>query len=286
MQTVAPIAVIAGGGRLPLQVIEALRSNGRDVVTIAIKGEADASLFAYKPVELGWGQIGKLFDTLKKEGVHEVILIGSVTQRPDFTSILGDWGTMRRLPRILAALVGGDDSLLVKVMGIFESEGLRIVGAHEVAPQLLAEAGVMAGPKPSEDNLKDAVLAKKAVDALSPMDVGQGVVCVRERIIAVEGAEGTDAMLERCQSLRENGRVRAKGQAGVIVKCAKLTQDLRVDLPTVGPATIRGAHAAGLSGVAVEAGRVLIADKEETLQLCQSLGIFLLGLSSENEGDQ
>ncbi|WP_310619871.1 LpxI family protein [Flexibacterium corallicola] len=273
-----PIAVIAGGGSLPAQVIEAILNTGRHVITIAIKGEADASLSSYDPVELGWGQIGKLFDTVHKAGAQEIVLIGSVQRRPDFTSVLGDWGTMRRLPRILAALVGGDDSLLVKVMGIFEQEGLKIVGAHEVAPALLAKPGLMAGPKLKEQDLADIRQCAEAIEKLGALDIGQGCVAVNGRIIAVEGAEGTDAMLLRCVELRQNGRVRTKGNAGVLVKCAKPGQDLRVDLPTVGPQTIRNAVSARLNGIAVEEGNVLIAERGLTEALCIEHGIFFYGL--------
>ncbi|WP_102867761.1 LpxI family protein [Pseudovibrio exalbescens] len=280
MDALGPIAVVAGGGRLPAQVIRAAELSGREVITIAIKGEADASLSAFDPVVLGWGQIGKLFDTIHQAGAKEVVLIGSVTRRPDFTSIVGDLGTMRRLPRILSALVGGDDSLLVRVMGIFEREGLRVIGAHELAPELLASGGVMAGPYPDDQDNLAVKLGLEAVRMLGALDIGQAAIAVGTRVVAVEGAEGTDAMLVRCRDLRENGRVRAKGRVGVLVKCAKPDQDLRVDLPTVGPDTVRRAQAAQLKGIAVEAGRVLISDREETLAVCNELGIFLLGIEA------
>ena len=276
----APIAVIAGGGDLPEMVIRAAQAQGREVVTIAIKGEAAASLSAFEPVELGWGQIGKLFSTLKGRGVCDVVLIGSVHKRPDFTSILGDLGTMRRLPRIIAALVGGDDHLLVKVAGIFEAEGLRVVGAHEVAPNLIAGQGHLAGPVPSAAALEDMALALQAVEALGRLDIGQGAVAVSTRVVAVEGAEGTDAMLERCAQLRQSGRVRAKGAQGVLVKCSKPEQDLRLDMPAIGPDTIRRASKAQLAGVCVEEGRVLIAHRDEVERLCAELGVFLYGCAA------
>ncbi|EEA96426.1 LpxI family protein [Pseudovibrio sp. JE062] len=281
----APIAVIAGGGDLPGLVIRSAMAQGREVVTIAIKGEADASLSAFNPVELGWGQIGKLFSTLKSKGVRDVVLIGGVQRRPDFTSILGDFGTMWRLPRIIAAVVGGDDHLLVKVAGIFEREGLHVVGAHEVAPELVASPGHVAGPKPSKKALSDMTLAIEAVDALGRLDIGQGAIAVNARVVAVEGAEGTDAMLERVAVLRENGRVRSKGAAGVLVKCSKPQQDLRLDMPGIGPQTIRKAAEAQLQGVCVEAGRVLVAHRDEVERLCDELGVFLYGCTRGEEAD-
>ncbi|KZK82038.1 hypothetical protein PsAD13_03584 [Pseudovibrio sp. Ad13] len=279
----APIAVIAGGGDLPGLVIRSAMEQGRDVVTIAIKGEADASLSAFNPVELGWGQIGKLFSTLKSNGVQDVVLIGAVQKRPDFTSILGDFGTIWRLPRIIKAVVGGDDHLLVKVAGIFEREGLHVVGAHEVAPGLVASPGHVAGPKPDAKALSDMKLAIEAVDAVGRLDIGQGAVAVGARVVAVEGAEGTDAMLERVAGLRANGRVRSKGAAGVLVKCSKPQQDLRLDMPTVGPETIQKASDAQLKGVCVEAGRVLVAHRDEVERLCDELGVFLYGCARDED---
>lgn len=271
------VAVICGGGRLPVEVIRAARERGRRVVAIAIRGEADPAVDDFAPLHLGWGQIGKLANHLQSEGVRELVMIGSVTRRPELREILGDLGTVRRLPKILASLAGGDDSLLKKVIRLFEDEGFRVVGAHEVAPQLLATVGCMAGPEPRGDLLADLRLGAAAVAELGRLDIGQAAVCLNGRIIAVEGAEGTDAMLERCRDLRARGRVRGKG--GVLVKCAKPGQDLRVDLPTIGPGTVEKVVEAGLAGIAVEAGRVLIAERGEALALAARQGVFVFGIS-------
>ncbi|MCA1297123.1 LpxI family protein [Stappia indica] len=287
-----PVAVICGSGRLPVEVVTAARASGRKVVAIAIKGEADPAIAEHDPAYLGWGQIGKLADLLKRESCRDVVMIGGVTRRPEIREIVGDLGTMRRLPRIVAALVGGDDSLLTRIIRLFEDEGFRIIGAHEIAPELLAGEGVIAGPRPSAEAMADLELARRAVIELGRLDIGQGAVAIAGRIVAVEGAEGTDAMLRRCAELRQIGRVKGKG--GVLVKCAKPGQDLRIDLPAIGPATVELAAAAGLAGVAVEAGRVLIAERARTLQLAGSSKVFLWGmptlpqaptLSSSQPGD-
>ncbi len=273
-----PVAVICGGGRLPVEVIASARAEGRRVVAIAIRGEADADVDAFDPVRLGWGQIGKLASHLEREGVRDVVLIGSVTKRPEIREIVGDLGTMRRLPKIIASLVGGDDSMLKKIIRLFEDEGFRIVGAHEVAPGLLARPGRLVGAQPSGEVLEDLRLAARAVEELGRLDIGQAAVCLGGRIIAVEGAEGTDAMLERCRDLRVAGRVRGKG--GVLVKCAKPGQDLRVDLPTIGPRTVALAAEAGLAGIGIEAGRVLIAERAGTEALAIEKDLFLMGLET------
>lgn len=271
----APVGVICGSGRLPVEVVAAARAAGRHVVPVAIRGEADPAIESCSPTWLGFGQIGKLADLLTREGCREIVMIGGVARRPDMREIVGDLGTMRRLPRILATLAGGDDTLLRKVIRLFEDEGFRVIGAHEIAPALLAGPGVLAGRAPDSDALADLRLAARAVTELGRLDIGQAAVCVGGRVVAVEGAEGTDAMLARCAELRAAGRIRRKG--GVLVKSAKPGQDLRVDLPTIGPDTVRGARAAGLAGIGIEAGRVLIAGRAETLRLAGEAGLFILG---------
>ncbi|NRG18706.1 UDP-2,3-diacylglucosamine diphosphatase LpxI [Rhizobiales bacterium] len=281
----SPVAIICGGGAIPPAVVESACRMGREVKVVAIKGEADASLERYRPTELGWGQIGKLFDVLKRAGCRDVVLIGNITKRPDFRSIAGDLGTIRRLPRIISALKGGDDSLLVKVIGLFEEEGFRVVGAHEVAPRLLAASGHIGGPMLTPENSADISLARQAIVAIGHLDVGQAAIAVGGRIVAIEGAEGTDAMVSRCADLRRIGRVRDKVPSGVLVKRPKPGQDLRVDLPAIGPQTVEAAQNAGLAGIAVEAGRVLIAEKERTLELAQSKRISIFGFDPISAGE-
>ncbi|WP_299484047.1 UDP-2,3-diacylglucosamine diphosphatase LpxI [uncultured Roseibium sp.] len=277
------LALIAGNGSLPGQIADALVLAGRDVKIVAIKGEAEAATRERASAELGWGEIGRLYNFLEKTGCRDVLLIGGVSRRPDFTSILGDFGTMQRLPTIFRTLTGGDDSLLTKVIRLFESEGFRVVGIKDVAPQLLASSGVLGRTRPSSDDQHDLELALKATEKLGELDIGQAAVAIGGRVVALEGAEGTDAMLERCCELKRSGRVRTKGRSGVLVKTAKRNQDFRVDLPTVGPKTIELAVAAGLSGVAVEAQGALIADKDETLKKADAMDIFVIGIERTEE---
>ncbi|SHN15554.1 LpxI family protein [Roseibium suaedae] len=282
----APVALICGNGTLPLQVLNGLRRSGREAFIIAIKGEADEALRVQSAVELGWGEIGRLFKVMAAAKCREVVLIGGISKRPDFTSIIGDLGTLRRLPRIIRALAGGDDSLLTKVIGLIEEEGFRVVGIKDVAPDLLAGPGSLGAVKPRAEDLKDMVLALEAARRLGDLDIGQAAVALGGRVIAVEGAEGTDAMLARCAELRQNGRVRAKGRLGVLVKTVKPGQDLRVDLPAVGPKTIERALAAGFAGIAVEAGGALIAEREATITAADKAGLFVYGLNpQESSGD-
>lgn len=285
----APVALIAGNGRIPLQVATALADAGRDCRVVAIKGEADEPTRALASAELGWGEIGRLYSFLNKTGCRDVLLIGGVSKRPDFTSILGDLGTLRRLPSIIRALAGGDDSLLTKVIGLFEVEGFCVVGIKDVAPELLAASGVLGKGLPKDNDWRDIQLALEATKKLGELDIGQAAVAVGGRVVALEGAEGTDLMLERCADLRQMGKIRSKNKAGVLVKTAKPNQDFRVDLPTVGPRTIELAKAAGLAGIAIEAGGALIADREDTLAQADAAGLFLVGIDQttfENGADE
>lgn len=278
------LALIAGNGSLPRQIAEALAGAGRDFRVVAIRGEADPSTLARADMELGWGEIGRLYKFLKATGCREVLLIGGISRRPDFTSILGDFGTLKRLPTIIRALAGGDDSLLTKVIRLFEDEGYRVVGIRDVAPQLLAASGVLGKVQPKQDDWRDVSLALSATEKLGELDIGQAAIAVGGRVVALEGAEGTDLMLERCAELKRSGRIRAKGRAGVLVKTAKPNQDLRVDLPTVGPRTIDLAVAAGLAGIAVEAQGALIAEREETLRKADAAGLFVIGIERTAAG--
>ena len=157
-------------------------------------------------------------------------------------------------------------------------------GSSLAAPGLLARPGTIVGRDPDTDASRDLALAREAVMALGRLDIGQAAVSVCGRVIAVEGAEGTDAMLKRCRSVRDGGRVKGKG--GVLVKCAKPGQDMRVDLPTIGPETVRAAAKAGLSGIGIEAGRVLIAERAETEALAKALSISLWGIEPLARRDQ
>jgi len=277
------IALIAGNGALPCQIADGLAATGRDFRIVAIKGEADRATQARAHAQLGWGEIGRLYRFLQRHECREVLLIGGVSKRPDFTSILGDFGTLKRLPTIIRALAGGDDSLLTKVIRLFEDEGYRVVGIKDVAPQLLASSGVLGKVQPKQVDWRDVDLALRATEMLGELDIGQAAVAVGGRVVALEGAEGTDAMLQRCADLKQQGRIRAKGRAGVLVKTAKPNQDLRVDLPAVGPRTIDLAVAAGLAGIAVEAHGALIAEREETIEKANAVNLFLIGIDRDSD---
>ncbi|MBH0239668.1 LpxI family protein [Methylobrevis albus] len=271
----APLGIIAGSGRLPAEVARGAAANGRDVVIFGIDGEADAELARFRHHRVRWGEIGRLFELLTREKVEEIVICGAVS-RPDFTAIRLDFGAIVNLPRILAMMVGGDDTVLQRVVRFFEERGFRIVGAHDVVPEIVARPGPigrLAVPRRFED---DVASASEAVGMLGRLDIGQAVVAVGGRVVGVEGVEGTDELLRRIGELHQRGRLRWSGRAGLLFKAAKPQQDLRVDMPTIGPATVEAAAAAGLAGIVIEAGRVLILDRALTIRTADEAGVFLV----------
>lgn len=270
-----PLVILAAGGAVPYEVASAAAAAGRNVLVLALEGEADERLKAFRHEIVKWGQLGRVEALINAHGARDLVLIGAVHKRPDFSSMGVDFGTLRYLPRIVKIMVGGDDSILVGAVKILEERGYRVIGAHEVAPQLVAEPGHVAGPMASEAALADAALAMDAAKAIGALDIGQAAVAVGSRVIALEAAEGTDAMLERVEAVRARGRVKWSGRSGVLVKRSKPQQDLRVDMPAIGPRTVEAVARVGLAGIAIEAGRVMIAERAETVAIAERTGTFI-----------
>ncbi|MDQ0315554.1 LpxI family protein [Amorphus orientalis] len=277
-----PVGIVAGGGRLPLEVAEAVEATGRKVVLACIDGEADLALDHPEAHVFRWGQVGGAVDFMTARGARDVVFVGTITRRPDFKAMRLDAGAWRRVPKILRVLVGGDDSVVRRALALVEEEGFRVRGIAEVAPGLLVKSGTLGRCEPEPDDLADAALGMKALGALGPYDVGQAAVVTRGRVVAIEAAEGTDRMLERVVELRKAGRVREQG--GVLVKRSKPGQDLRTELPTIGASTIAGVAAARLSGVYLEAGRTLVADRKGTIAAADAARLFLVAGTDGEEG--
>lgn len=269
-----PLGVIAGGGSLPLAVAEAAVKSGLPLHIMAFRGNADVALKAFPHTMLHWGEIGKIFKTLQRHGCLDVVLVGSL-KRPRLLDIRPDLGLFYNLPRVLKLMQGGDDSVLSRVVRLFEAKGFRVVGAHDIAPHLVAPSGALGQLQPSAKDLADITLGLKVVRALGALDVGQAAAVSRGYVLAVEAAEGTDEMLRRCAKLHQWG---LKSASGVLVKCPKPGQELRVDMPAIGPNTVELAAAAGLRGIAVAAGRVLMANPQLMIETAEALGLFIVGV--------
>jgi UDP-2,3-diacylglucosamine hydrolase len=273
-----PLALICGGGSLPFAVAEAVARQGRRVVLFAIRGCADAQRVAkYPHYWTALGKVGWFCRVARREGCRDVVFIGSVV-RPAIWQIRPDLRTLQLLPRLLALFRGGDDHLLTGIAKIVEEHGFRLVGAHEIAPEILMPEGPLGSLRPTERDLADISKGLGLLDAASPFDVGQAVIVADARVLAVEAAEGTDQMLARVAELRHSGRIAAAAGRGVLIKAAKRGQDRRMDLPSIGPCTLKGAARAGLAGVAVVAGSTIVADAERIGTVADREHVFILGV--------
>jgi len=272
------VAVIAGSGVLPFAVAGALQARGIRPVLFAIRGFCDPARVADLPHHwVALGQFGRLTRLMRMEGCGDVVFIGALV-RPALSEIRLDWGTLRVLPSLAAAMRGGDDHLLSGVSRLFERRGFRLLGIKDVAPELLMPEGCITKAAPDADAGADIARGRDLIRALSPFDIGQAVVVIDGHVVGVEGIEGTDALLQRMAHLRRDGRIRAKTGRGVLVKSPKTAQDLRFDLPTLGPVTIDGVVAAGLAGIGIVAGHTLVADLEATVAKADRAGLFITGL--------
>lgn len=273
-----PLAVICGGGSLPFAVADAVAKRGRGVVLFGIRGWADAERIAAYPHHwTSLGQFGSVCRLARREGCRDVVFIGSVT-RPSVWGIRPDLKTLRLLPRIFAIFRGGDDHLLTGVADIFEEHGFRLVGAHEIAPEILMPEGPLGGGRPNDRDQADIAKGLALLNATSAFDVGQAAVVAEGRVLAVEAAEGTDRMLARIVELRDRGQLASGSRRGVLVKAVKHGQDRRFDLPSIGPRTVEGAARAGLAGIAVVAGSTIVAEPDRLAQAADHAQMFVVGV--------
>jgi len=272
------LGIIAGGGQLPLKLAGVCQETARPYAVCALSGWADKEVESHPHRWFGIGELSALTKYFNNEGVEEVVFAGNV-QRPDFRKLKIDWAGAKLLPRALLAARKGDEALLRMLVEIFEEAGFRVVGAHEVLNALLIEEGPLGSIAPDEDAVADIMKARHVVEALGALDIGQGAVVARGLVLAVEAAEGTDAMLTRVGELREEIRGTQDERAGVLLKFPKPMQERRIDLPTIGQKTLHGVAAAGLKGVAVAAHGALVIDKHEVARLADQLGIFVTGIA-------
>lgn len=269
------LGILAGGGKLPGQVAAAALAAGRRVFMVGLEGCAEPAVLADWPHEvIRITNPGRILASLRAFGCQDLVLIGPV-RRPSLLGHRPDADGARILARIGRAAFGGDNGLLGAVVRVLGEEGFRVIGAQDVLREALGPAGLLSSAAPDALAMADIRRAVEVARALGAVDVGQGCVVQQGMVLALEAAEGTDAMLGRCAPLAR------PGPGGVLVKLLKPGQERRTDLPTIGPQTIRNAAAAGLRGVAFEAGSTILAGHAATAAAADAAGLFLLGLDPE-----
>ncbi|MGI4976284.1 MAG: LpxI family protein [Janthinobacterium lividum] len=265
------LGILAGGGPLPGQVARAAVAAGRDVFVVGFEDFAEPAVIgAFPHAYARVGAAGRILSLLREAGCRDLVLVGPV-RRPSLLDLRPDREGAKILARIGRAAFSGDDGLLAALVRVFGEEGFCVVGAHEVLTEALAPAGRLGRVEADADAMADLRRGVAVLRALGAADVGQACVVQQGIVLAVEAIEGTDAMLARA------GGLARPGPGGVLVKMAKPGQDRRADLPAIGPRTPGAAAAAGLRGVAFEAGGTLLIDRAASVAAADAAGVFLLG---------
>lgn len=276
----ANLGILAGGGVLPARVAEAALAAGREVFLVGLEGFAEQRVLAPFPHEIiRIGAAGRILAALRLHGCRDLVMVGPI-RRPSVLVLRPDAEGARILARIGRAAFAGDDGLLAAVVKILAEEGFTVLGAHDILSEALGPKGLLSRVAPDAQAMADIVRAIAVARALGAVDVGQGCVVQQGIVLAVEAAEGTDAMLAR------SGPLARHGPGGVLVKLVKPGQDRRADLPTIGPRTVRGAAVAGLRGIAFEAGGTILAERAAAIAEADATGLFLLGLDPDNPLEQ
>ncbi len=288
------VGVVAGSGQMPVEIIRSCRARGIEVYVVGLqpfvdeglflegagtagsgsgaKSGSGAAIFADVPfVGARLGEIGKMVKFLKAHGVVDIVLAGGI-KRPSLKELIPDWEATKMLARV-ALKKQSDDGLFRAVIREAEGFGLHVLGIEEVVPEMLFHEGVYGRVKPSGEDMDDIKRGIEVAKALGAVDVGQAVVVQEGMVLAVEAVEGTDAMLARGASLRKPGK------KPVMVKILKPGQDSRVDVPAMGLQTIEGLVRNGMGGIAVEAGGILVIEREAVIAAADAAGIFIIGMA-------
>ncbi len=268
------LGIVAGGGDLPARLIDVCRERRRDVFVVALEGHTDPK--TVKDVEHVWTRLGAALDALeplREAGVEELVMIGPIT-RPSLAELRPNLRATRFIAKV-GSFALGDDGLLRGVIHGLEQEGFRVLGVDDVLGDLVAAPKTYGRLEPDAQARRDIERGIEVAKAIGAEDIGQAAVVQQGIVLGVEAVEGTDALLARC------GEVRRDGPGGVLVKMKKPGQERRADLPTIGTRTVVGAAAAGLRGIAVEAGGALIIDADKVAAAADEAGLFVIGIAVE-----
>lgn len=272
------IGIVAGAGELPFAIAQSVHENGGKVFVVALRGLTDSWVEDFAHEWAALGELGKALKSLHANQCEHVLLAGKVS-RTKWSDLKLDTRGALMLPKVVKAATKGDDALLRMFVEIFEKDGLRVASVAQAAPGLLAGEGTITARKPNVGDEGDIALGVKIARTLGMLDVGQAVAVCDGLVLAVEAAEGTDRMIERVAGLPETLRGKPGNPRGVLVKALKPVQDGKTDLPVIGVATVERVAAAGLGGIAVEAGRALIVNRRAVIAAADKAGVFVTGFA-------
>ncbi len=270
--------MIAGSGDYPLQLARIVTANGERPYIAALDGAVDPAAFGegadVRKYRLG--QLGSLLEELRRRGIVDIVMLGALP-RPSFGSLRPEVSTLKYLPHFAKAFQGGDDHLLRGVVGFFEMQGFRVHGPADIAPEMTAPRGALGRKQANPEQRAELERGFALLATLSPFDVGQAAILADHRVVAIEAAEGTEMMIRRVADMVARGRLKIGKGDGFLVKVPKTGHNLRVDMPAIGPDTLRNIAEAGLSGIGVRAGEVLVGDRAALGRQADQLGLFVEG---------
>ncbi len=260
-------ALVAGNGRFPFLVLDAARSQGIEMVVMAIKEEAFAEIASVAP-RIHWvslGELGKTLDLLKQERVTKAVMAGQVKHNKIFSSIRPDW----RMAKLLMSLATKNtDSLIGAVAKLLHEEGIELVDSTAFLKPLLPEPGLLTRRAPTAEEAADIEYGRSIARVIAGLDLGQTVVVRDHACVAIETMEGTDETIERAARI-------AGGQRIAVIKVSKPRQDMRFDVPVVGPPTVEVMKRSGATALAIDARRTLVIDRAAMIAAADAAGISI-----------
>ena len=260
------LAIFAGRGKLPKILIDDCRSKNRPFILFLLEGEQyEIDYSEFDPVIIAYGEVERFLEILNENSAKEIVFIGGVT-KPNFSQVKVDKIGALMLAKILANKILGDDAVLSAIVKFFEKRGFTILKIDQLLDCVVSKKGSLTDLAPTTDEMDEILLGKKAINHFSKFDVGQSVVVAQKQIIAIEALEGTDAMIARCENLRSDS---------ILVKMKKSNQSAKMDLPTIGVATIENCVKSKIKGIAIQVNSTLIIEKEAVIKKANELGIFL-----------
>lgn len=264
------IGLIAGQGSIPDALASRWESEGLTPVIVGLKGTTDISVFKNRiAAEFSIGQAGHILNFFKSHGVTKLVMVGGL-QRPNFWTLRTDFVGMSIVARLLFRKMG-DDSLLKFIRDEIQKYGITVVGVHEFLPEMLSPSGVLGKISPTPDDLKIIADGFRAAKIHGADDKGQSIVVNADGVCGFEDVSGTNALINKCHG----------ASGAILVKVSKPQQDLAFDMPTIGISTIEHVLKSGFKGIAVEADKTIILDREAVIKMCDDNGIFLMGLVGE-----
>ncbi len=268
------LAIIAGRGDLPKRIADACRVRGEPFIVLAFEGETEADwLHDTNHYFIRLGHVGEAMELMHRNDVQQIVMAGPIA-RPRLRDLKPDAKGAQLLKKLGKSLFAGDDRLLSTITRFMEAEGFKVVGADTLLESGTMEEGPLGSHAPDEQALEDIRLGLKTVKAIGALDIGQGVIVQHGHVLGVEAVEGTDALIARCATLKQ------EEAGGVLVKAAKPGQEERVDMPAIGVETVKHMVEAGFAGIALEAGHTLIIDREAVIEEADKGGLFVVGVSA------